>query len=79
VRVSPYCEHYSIVQFCVSDRARFQRSDRGSDGKARVTARAVRISTELNGGKDMILILVVSIFTIAIVTVTVEIRFGKNR
>jgi hypothetical protein len=35
--------------------------------------------TELNGGKDMILILVVSIFTIATVTVTVEIRFGKNR
>ena len=60
--------------------ARFQRSDRGSERKSPGSGPGLSESTELKGGKDpMILILVVSIFTIAIVKVTVEIRFGKNR
>jgi hypothetical protein len=50
------------------------------NGKARDCVPGYPNLTELKGGKDpMILILVVSIFTIAIVKVTVEIRFGKNR
>jgi len=57
-----------------SERASFLRSDRGSDGKARVRP-GLSESAELKGGEDMILMLIVRIFRKLLLKITFEIQF----